>query len=95
MSNVALILGVYEEMSRKKPLLTNVLEELRVYKGGILLDKTVTIFVIEDDSERVIKSAKLKDIKPEEYKAYKVVHYYQLIFTPTIIEIYVEKELEH
>ena len=76
-------------MSRKKPLLSNVLEELKEYKGGLLLDKTVSIYNENDYSEVSMKL--LKDLNSEEYKAYKVIHYYQKIFNPQIIEIYVEK----
>lgn len=78
---------------RKKPLLSDLLEELKTYKEGALLNKTVAIFNNEDDySERVaIKNAKLRNLNSEDFKSYKVVHYYQLIFTPEVIEIYVEK----
>ena len=79
-------------MSRKKPLLANILEELKEYKRGVLLDKTVSIFYDENDSERVLKSAKLRDLNSSELRSYRVVHYYQKIFDPSIIEIYVEKE---
>ena len=79
-------------MSRKIKLLSDVLEELKTYKEGVLLNKTISIFYDEDDSERVIKSAILSRLNPKEYKSYKVMHYYQKIFDPNIIEIYVEKE---
>lgn len=79
-------------MSRKKPLLSEVLEELKKYKEGILLDKTVSIFYDEDDSERVLlKSAVLSNLSSRNYQSYKVMHYYQKIFDPNVIEIYVEK----
>ena len=80
-------------MSRKTPLLSELLEELKEYKEGALLDKTISIFYDEDDySERVsIETTKLRDLNSEEFKSYKVMHYYQLIFNPEVIEIYVEK----
>lgn len=78
---------------RKKPLLSDLLEELKTYKEGALLNKTVAIFNNEDDySERVaIKNAKLRNLNSEDFKSYRVMHYYQLIFNPEVIEIYVEK----
>ena len=84
-------------MSRKKPVLSELLEELKELRHGVCLNKLITIFYDEDDySERVpIKTAKLRDLNSEEFKSYKVVHYYQLIFNPNVIEIYVEKIKEN
>ena len=84
-------------MSRKKPLLSELLEELKEYKEGALLDKTISIFYDEDDySERVsIETTKLRALNSEEFKSYRVVWYYQLIFNPNAIEIYVEKIKEN
>lgn len=84
-------------MSRKKPLLNNLIEELKTYKEGLLLDKTISIFNNGDDySERVaIKNAKLKNLNSAEFNSYRVTHYYQLIFNPEVIEIYVEKIKEN
>ena len=76
-------------MSRKIKLLDKVLEELKTYKKGLLLNKTVSIYNEDDYSEVSMKL--LKDLNSKEYKAYKVIHYYQKIFNPQIIEIYVEK----
>lgn len=86
--------NIGEKMSRKIKLLSKVLEELKKYKEGALLDKTVSIYNNEDDYfEKVsIKTAKLRNLNSSEFKSYRVMHYYQLIFNPTIIEIYVEKE---
>ena len=74
---------------RKKPLLSNVLEELKEYKEGALLDKTILIYDEDDNSE--IETSELRSLSSEKFKSFKVIHYYQLIFNPSIIEIYVEK----
>ena len=76
-------------MSRKKSLLSDVLEELKTYKRGILLDKRISIY---NDEDSEIKSAMLSRLNPKEFSTYKVVHYYQKIFNPEVIEIYVIKE---
>ena len=88
-------------MSKEKPLLSDFLEELKVYKEGIFLDKTISIFYNdwslnpddEDDySERVlINTAKLKDIDTKKYKSYKVLDSYQNTLNPNFVEVCVQK----
>ena len=88
-------------MSKEKPLLSDFLEELKVYKEGAFLDKTISIFYndwslnpdFEDDySERVdILTIKLKDIKPKEYKAYTVMWWDQSIYVSNFVEVCVKK----
>lgn len=88
-------------MSKEKPLLSDFLEELKAYKEGAFLDKTISIFYndwslnpyFEDDySERVfITMAKLKDIKPEEFKAYRVAWWDQSIYVSNFVEICVQR----
>lgn len=88
-------------MSQEKPLLSAFLEELKTFKEGALLDKTVSIFYndwslnpdYEDDySERIgIKTTMLSKINPNEFQSYKVLWYDQYIFNPNIIEICVRK----
>lgn len=68
-------------MNEENPLLSDFLEELKTFKEGVFLDKTVSIFYndwslnpdFEDDySERVtITMTKLKNIDPKGYKSYK------------------------
>ena len=67
-------------MQNIHPLLSDFLEELKTFKEGAFLDKTISIFYndwslnpdFEDDySERVyINTAKLKDIDTKKYKSY-------------------------
>ena len=88
-------------MSQEKPLLSAFLEELKTFKEGAFLDKTVSIFYndwslnpdYEDDySERIgIKTTMLSKINPNEFQSYKVLWYDQYIFNPNIIEICVRK----
>ena len=88
-------------MSQEKPLLSDFLEELKVYKEGAFLDKTVSIFYndwslnpdYEDDySERVsIETAKLKDIDTEEFKSYQLVWCDISVYNPYFVEICVRK----
>ena len=88
-------------MSQEKPLLSDFLEELKTFKEGAFLDKTVSIFYndwslnpdYEDDySERIgIKTTMLSKINPNEFQSYKVLWYDQYIFNPNIIEICVRK----
>lgn len=88
-------------MSQEKSLLSDFLEELKTFKEGALLDKTVSIFYndwslnpdYEDDySERIgIKTTMLSKINPNEFQSYKVLWYDQYIFNPNIIEICVRK----
>ena len=92
-------------MSRKKPLLSELLEELKELRHGVYLNKHIEIFYNdwslnpddEDDySERVpIKSAMLSKLNPKDYQSYRVIWYYQLIFNPNVIEICVEKIKEN
>lgn len=88
-------------MQNIHPLLSDYLEELKTFKEGVFLDKTVSIFYndwslnpdYEDDySERVhINTDKLKDIDTKKYKSYKVLDSYQSTFDPNFVEICVEK----
>lgn len=92
-------------MSRKTPLLSELLEELKELRHGVCLNKTISIFYNdwslnpydEDDySERVpIKTAKLRDLNSEKFKSYRVMWYDQLLFNPNIIEICVKKIKEN
>lgn len=87
-------------MNEENPLLSDFLEELKVYKEGVFLDKTISIFYndwslnsdFEDDySERVIiNTAKLKDIDTKKYKSYKVLDSYQNSLNPNFVEICVK-----
>ena len=80
-------------MGRKKKLLSKVLEELKGYKEGALLNKLITIIYADEDSERVLKSAKLRDLTlNSKCNTYKVLHYYQMIFNPDVIKIWVSEE---
>ena len=88
-------------MSQEKPLLSDFLEELKVYKEGAFLDKTISIFYndwslnpyYDDDySERVdIRTAKLKNLNSQEYKSYKVAWWDQSHIVPNFVEICVER----
>lgn len=88
-------------MNKENPLLSDFLEELKAYKEGAFLDKTISIFYndwslnpdYEDDySERVsIETAKLKDIDTKKYKLYKVLDSYQNTFDPNFVEICVKR----
>ena len=92
-------------MSRKNPLLSELLEELKELRHGVCLNKLITIFYDdrslnpddEDDySEKIpIKTAMLSKLNPKDYQSYRVVWYYQLIFNPNAIEIYVKKIKEN
>lgn len=83
------------------PLLSDFLEELKTFKEGVFLNKTVSIFYndwslnpdYEDDySERVsIETAKLRDLNSEEYKAYTVMWWDQSAYNPNFVEICVER----
>lgn len=89
-------------MYKEKPLLSNFLEELKVYKEGAFLDKIISIFYndwslnpyYDDDySERVtLIIAKLKDINPKEYQSYKVAWWDQSILVPKFVDICVEEQ---
>ncbi len=86
----------------EEPLLSDFLEELKTYKEGAFLDKTISIFYndwslnpdYEDDySERVdILTIKLKDIEPKEYKVYTVMWWDQSIYVSNFVEICVKKK---
>lgn len=88
-------------MSQEEPLLSDFLEDLKVYKEGVFLDKTISIFYTdwslnpdyEDDySERVyINTAKLKDIDTKKYKSYRVACWDQSAYDPNFVEICVER----
>ena len=88
-------------MNKENPLLSDFLEELKAYKEGVFLNKTVSIFYndwslnpdFEDDySERVfITMAKLKSLNPKEYKSYRVVWWDQSIYVPNFVEICVTR----
>ena len=89
-------------MNEEQPLLSDFLEELKTYKEGAFLDKTISIFYndwslnpdYEDDySERVdILTLKLKDIEPKEFKAYTVMWWDQSIYVSNYVEICVKKK---
>ena len=89
-------------MNEEKPLLSDFLEELKEFKEGAFLDKTISIFYndwslnpdYEDDySERVsIETAKLKDIDTTKFKSYKVLDSWQNTFDPNFVEICVEEK---
>ena len=86
----------------ENPLLSDFLEELKTYKEGAFLDKTISIFYndwslnpyYEDDySERVdIITIKLKDIEPKEFKAYTVMWWDQSLLVPNFVDICVKKK---
>ena len=88
-------------MNEETPLLSDFLEELKVYKEGAFLDKTISIFYndwslnpyYDDDySERVdIRTAKLKNLNPKEYQSYKVAWWDQSHIVPNFVEICVKK----
>ena len=88
-------------MNEETPLLSDFLEELKVYKKGAFLDKTISIFYndwslnpyYDDDySERVdIRTAKLKNLNSQEYKSYKVAWWDQSHIVPNFVEICVKK----
>lgn len=88
-------------MNEENPLLSEFLEDLKEYKDGIFLDKTISIFYNdwslnpydEDDySERVdIINIKLKDIKPKDYKSYTVMWWDKSRFLTNFVEICVRK----
>ena len=88
-------------MNEEKPLLSDFLEELKTYKEGAFLDKTISIFYNdwslnpydEDDySERIsIKGDVLKNINSKEFQNYKVLWYDPYIFDPNFIEICVKE----
>ena len=88
-------------MNKEKPLLSDFLEELKVYKEGAFLDKTISIFYndwslnpdYEDDySERVsIETAKLRDLNSEKFKLYRVEWCDLSVCDPNFVEICVRK----
>lgn len=83
------------------PLLSDYLEELKEFKEGAFLDKTISIFLndwslnpdYEDDySERVsIETAKLRDLNSEKFKSYRVLDSWQNTLNPNFVEICVRK----
>ena len=89
-------------MNEEEPLLSDFLEELKTYKEGAFLDKTISIFYndwslnpyYEDDySERVdIITIRLKDIEPKEYKAYTVAWWDQSLLVSNFVDICVKKK---
>lgn len=88
-------------MQDEHPILSDYLEELKTFKDGVFLDRTISIFLndwslnpdYEDDySERVhINTAKLKDIDTKKHKSYKVLDSYQNTLNPNFVEICVRK----
>ena len=84
-------------MNEEYPLLSDFLEELKTFKEGAFLDKTVSIFYndwslnpdYEDDySERVtLIDAKLKNLNPKEYQSYRVAWWDQSILVPNFVDI--------
>ena len=82
-------------------ILSDFLEELKVYNDCVFLNKTVSIFYndwslnpdFEDDySERVsIETAKLKDLNSEEFKSYQLVWWDLSAYNPNFVEICVKK----
>ena len=89
-------------MQDEHPLLSDYLEELKEFKDGVFLDRTISIFLndwslnpdFEDDySERVhINTAKLKDIDTTKFKSYKVLWCDQSPYNPYFVEICVEEK---
>ena len=89
-------------MNEEQPLLSDFLEELKAYKEGVFLDKTISIFYndwslnpyYDDDySERVtITITKLKNLNSKEYKSYRVAWWDQSIYVPNFVEICVKKK---
>ena len=85
----------------ENPLLSEFLEELKVYKKGAFLDKTISIFYNDwslnpydkdDYSERVsIETAKLRDLNSEKFKSYRVEWYDLSVYNPNFVEICVRK----
>lgn len=88
-------------MQDNHPLLSDYLEELKTFKEGAFLDKTISIFYTDwslnldyevDYSERVyINTAKLKDIDTKKYKSYRVACWDQSAYNPNFVEICVRK----
>ena len=88
-------------MQNIHPLLSDYLEELKEFKEGAFLDKTISIFYndwslnpdYEDDySERVsIETAKLRDLNSEEFKSYRVEWCDLSAYNPNFVEICVRK----
>ncbi len=82
-------------------ILSDFLEELKVYKEGVFLDKTISIFYndwslnpdYEDDySERVqVETAKLRDLNSEKFKSYQLVWWDQNSYNPNFVEICVKR----
>lgn len=82
-------------------ILSDFLEELKVYKEGVFLNKTVSIFYndwslnpdYEDDySERVqIETAKLRDLNSEKFKSYQLVWGDLSAYSPYFVEICVKR----
>lgn len=85
----------------ENPLLSEFLEELKEYKEGVFLDKTISIFYNEwslnpydedDYSERVsIESAKLRDLNSKKFKSYRVEWRDQSMYVSNFVEICVRK----
>ena len=88
-------------MNKEKPLLSDFLEELKIFKEGAFLDKTISIFYndwslnpdYEDDySERVtLIDAKLKNLNPKEYQSYRVMWWDQSLLVPKFVDICVKR----
>lgn len=88
-------------MQNIHPLLSDYLEELKTYKEGAFLDKTISIFYndwslnpdYEDDySERVyINTAKLRDLNSEKFKSYRVEWCDLSVYNPNFVEICVRE----
>ena len=88
-------------MNKEKPLLSDFLEELKIFKEGAFLDKIISIFYndwslnpdYEDDySERVtLIDAKLKNINPKEYQSYRVMWWDQSLLVPKFVDICVKR----
>ena len=88
-------------MNKEKPLLSDFLEELKTYKEGAFLDRTISIFYndwsLNPDGEdyyskRVtITIAKLKNINPKEYQSYRVAWWEPVYFDPKFVDICVKR----
>lgn len=88
-------------MSQEKPLLSDFLEELKTFKEGAFLDKTISIFYndwslnpdFEDDySERVsIETTKLRDLNSERFKSYRVAWWDQSVYVSNLVQICVKR----
>ena len=85
-------------MNEERPLLSEFLEELKAYKEGAFLDKTISIFYNDwslnpyyDDDDYSERVTKLKNLNPKEYKSYRVAWWDQSIYVSNFVEICVQE----